>query len=290
MPDITKFNTKDYVAHYTKLDTVVKYILPSNKIKVGNIKNVNDPYENKINWFDINFKDENKYEGINSQAEEHQKLKSILSESIKIFASTDYEEIKNSAGLSGHIYCRPRMWAQYGDDHKGICLIFNKEKLNSCFKNLPNIVKIYSDKVEYLEWLDTINSSSKDVEYEEVEEYINDKNKLFEAISENSFFEFKFFRKHYDWKNENEYRWLIISRERRDLFVNFEDSLEAIVLGCDVCPEYSELFKYKEVPVYYLQFIDEYKANKVIDKKKKTNLIKSLFYRLFIFLYLFFKK
>ena len=108
---IEDFNNENYVAHYTKFDTVVEHILPTNKIKISSIKNMNDPYENKQHWFDGEPTDDSK---IKMQYQQIQTLKTILFDSIKIFSTAGYKENKNSIGLVGHLYCRPRMWAQYG--------------------------------------------------------------------------------------------------------------------------------------------------------------------------------
>lgn len=257
---IQYFNNEQYVAHYTKFETVVEYVIPTNTVKINSIKNMNDPYENKQYWFDS---DSSGYGKEIEQYHHIKYLRSVLFDSIKIFASTYYEEIKNSTGLSGHVYCRPRMWAQYGNNHKGVCLIFNKEKLNSCFEKSSDIFKLYSDKVEYLEWLDIINQDLS-IGFDEARTYIEDKNKFFEALVRNDFIKSKFFKKHYDWRDEHEYRWLVISNKTTDLYINFEDSLEAIVLGCDVKPVYFPIFKEYNVPVFYLDFVyGKYTCNRV---------------------------
>lgn len=263
MSDITKFNTEDYVAHYTRLETVIEYILPSNKIKINSIRNMNDPYENKMHWIDIDgLIDDKKLE---ESFQIKRDLKNILSNSIKIFASTHYEENKDYAGLSSHIYCRPRMRAQYGNNHKGVCLIFNKQKLD-CFKKSSNISKYIRDKVEYLPCLNTENDFDVD-SYIKAKEYIEDKNKLFDDINKNEFIKSRFFKKHDDWKGESEYRWIVLSDDKIDLFIDFEDSLEAIVLGCDVHLQYHAIFKKAKIPVYDLNFRDDkYNANRVTFK------------------------
>lgn len=251
---LESFNNENYVAHYTKLETIVEYILPTNKLKISSIKEMNDPYENRQHWF------ENDGSAYNNEIEQYhqiQKLRNILFDSIKVFASTGYQENKNATGLSGHIYCHPRMWAQYGNNHKGICLIFNKKKLNTCFEKSSDIFKFYNDEVEYLEWIEIINSDFY-VDYESGKKYIKNKNELFEEIIKNDFIKSRFFKKHNDWRDECEYRWLAISKKETDLFVDFGDSLEAIVLGCDVNPRYFSIFKECKIPVYYLKFTSKY--------------------------------
>ena len=245
------FNNSNYVAHYTKLETLDKYILPTNKIKVSNIKNMNDPYENRKDWLDS---DGCAYDKEIEQYHQIKKLRNVLSSSIKILATTGYEDRKDSIGISGNIYCRPRMWAQYGNNHQGACLIFNKEKLDKCFKTSPDIYKYISNKVEYLEWLEIINSDLT-LSYEDTKELINNQERLLNKLFENYFLESRFFKKHFDWKDESEFRWLVLSKEETDLYIDFKDSLEAIILGCDVCHLKFERYKVSKIPVYYLQFM-----------------------------------
>lgn len=49
-------------------------------------------------------------------------------------------------------YYRPRMWAQYAEQHQGVCLVFDKEKLLKCFeKSLSAKGDLYYGEVDYFD-------------------------------------------------------------------------------------------------------------------------------------------
>jgi len=116
-----------------------------------------------------------------------------------------------------------RMWSHYADSHKGVCLIFDEDKLISDIN-----MKIYSSKLmdvhysQSLPFIDIINHDSDQDNYE----YIGISN-------DNSFL----FNKQKSWKYENEVRLVIDSNfetfpDRRMKFS--KDSLVGIILGARI--------------------------------------------------------
>lgn len=147
------------------------------------------------------------------------------------------------------------MWAHYGDNHKGICLIFDKEELSAQFRK-SDFIKIYEDKVDYLSFLPLIGNSillSK-IELEKFESESYNLELLYEFLDDNYLLKFKYFRKHIDWKTENEYRWLVFAKTTRDLNINFGSSLKAIVLGIDTDIKYKVLLEKYNIPIFKLVF------------------------------------
>lgn len=213
--NLKDFNIEKYVAHYTKFDRVIKDILPFNEIRISSVSTVNDPYEKDESWIENDASDSK--EDIIKNYQTLNKLKKDIFNYLKIFCVASYDELsKNCIDLSSDIYAKPRMWAHYGDNHKGICLIFDKEELSAQFRK-SDFIKIYEDKVDYLSFLPLIGNSillSK-IELEKFESESYNLELLYEFLDDNYLLKFKYFRKHIDWKTENEYRWLVFAKNNK---------------------------------------------------------------------------
>ena len=101
----------------------------------------------------------------------------------------DYKDIKG--------YASPMMWGHYARDYqkKGVCLELDSEKIN-----FPTNSKIYKKKVSYTSALTVTHIAGVDAEREDSAQLFVAKNK-----------DCLFFRKHWHWKYENEYR--LVSKE-----------------------------------------------------------------------------
>ena len=221
--DLADLNKDNFVAHYTSLDTAVRYILPAYKIRVSSVGILNDPYENTADWiqseatlgFNFDFQKSVSLSKIKQKAINH----------IKVFSTTAFEEQSDNYDITKHIYCRPRMWAQYGDNHKGVCLIFDKNELEKAF-SLLNPIAIKSNKVDYPPFMESTDCNIDPSKFRSI---LNDPHELYEALNHNYIMEHRFFRKHSDWKNENEYRWLLFMEQMDDVYVYCEKALKVIV-------------------------------------------------------------
>lgn len=253
--DLKELNSDRYVAHYTNFDRVIKNILPSNQIRVSSASKVNDPYERDFTWTDSEAccTDKEAIECCNLLSE----LNPHIYNYIKLFCVASYDKKSNCSDLSCHIYAKPRMWASYGDNCKGLCLVFDKEELSKEF-NKTDSVKVDEGNIEYIDFLSKIENSVTLSIFELRE--IQKKSKvynpelLYKAINKNNLLKSKYFRKHIDWETENEYRWLVFAKETKDLNINFAKSLKAIVFGVDTDVRYRCLFKDYDIPLFKLKF------------------------------------
>ena len=251
---LSKFNSDEYVAHYTSLDTVVKYIIPDKKIRVGSAELLNDPYENIVDWLEIeaNIKEISFNESYQNFLNLN-KIKERIKRSIKIFSTTTFDEnSKNTADISNDIYCRPRMWAQYGDNHEGVCLIFDKKELHTEFKCSRNVELIYG-KVEYESFIPIIHNDIL-IEPSMLKLLSDDPYKLYKKLNDNQQLKSRFFRKHNDWESEHEYRWLVFAEDGSELKISIHNSLKAIVFGSKTNSRYFETLKKENIPLYFLDF------------------------------------
>lgn len=203
---------KKYLYHYTSENVLIEHIAPTMKIRFGKLENTNDPmeyfsYSPEFGTFiDCAFDD-----CINQINQERNKY--------KILALTkDSGFICQDRG-----YSKPRMWSQYGNSHRGVCLILDKVRFEDTLQNTFNNTQIIHDEITYIEKKQkrlsiTIHENLKD----EVKQFVAENTKEL------------FFTKTSDWNNENESRYLVYSEEEY-VYVGLRDCLVGIVFGHD-CP------------------------------------------------------
>lgn len=235
-------DTSRYIYHYTSVETLIKYILPQKKLMFSPLFKSNDPDE--LKWHIC--------ESIDDDGLLSKKLEAAMEDGIIIEKSISENILNNvkticfsqdnsslnysmldsiySEYYAGKGFSKPRMWAQYAQNHTGVCLVFEKEKILARFENEYNNILHFSDNVSYekkiiLTEKDSLfktllsseldNKSIEEVALERVKKY----NKLY------------YFYKHEDWKAENEFRLVIKPDNNKDHYINIDGLLEHIILG-----------------------------------------------------------
>lgn len=150
------------------------------------------------------------------------------------------DQPSGAAGSQGHRgYAHPRMWAQYAENHKGVCIVMSRDILNQAIRTKyrdQNGSWVEDGKVRYV---DTVpeDPATQAVKFDQEEYHI-------ESTVRNHFTKFRdsmFFVKHVDWRDENEYRWVYYdadesgtgSNGNKSPFVDIKHSVAALVLGQD---------------------------------------------------------
>ncbi|TAL67792.1 MAG: DUF2971 domain-containing protein [Bacteroidetes bacterium] len=228
--------------HYTKLRTGIENILKDRKLKFGDISKFSDLREkifiqpmfvptpngfttdiNKIN--DIDKQVTNQIENYkclcfctNKQIVEGVDVNSYVYLLNRVLPQ-EMEIIKILKG-----YQKDRMWDQYSDGFEGFCFVFDK----SIF--IDDIEKNLSYKI--------INQGN--VNYSEDPRHqlsLLNLNEVSEKEADDNLKQ-KFFVKHYDYKEENEYRILIKSQKGNDDFIDVSKSMKAVIVG----PSFPEIY------------------------------------------------
>jgi hypothetical protein len=173
-------------------------------------------------------------------------------------------------------YFYPRMWAQYGNKSRGICLVFYKDKLiKEINKQLSSDFHIFANPINYIDILN-------EAHVKEMSELIKKRNRIFghpnqdkrRMLVNNMIKNINkyFFTKDNDWKGEQEFRILIINKqfnndiEPKIIKLNMSRLLHCVVLG--------ENFFYRN------------ENEEQIDNKKELNLIKNICKKMNISLYI----
>ncbi len=224
-----EFDRQKYLYHYTSMDTAINYILYNRTLRFNPLANVNDPMESDPNrWVFRNWEKGNTSETIRDQLSDHFKNRTKV-----VCFSRDIQG-DWGPGCCPIDFCarghsKPRMWATYGDDHKGVCLIFDRELLERAFKNglngrgqlLPGGAVRYGDKLPADEdGAAVIDSKTFGKNFEKaLHQKIEDHHGTY------------FFYKHVDWSTEDEYRFIITGGEPGPIELTFDDALVGVVVG-----------------------------------------------------------
>jgi hypothetical protein len=194
--------------------------------------NVNDPRESKAWLFTLSCP------SISPSHEDFFRLQEDASQLIKdtckvLCLSRDDPDVVLDTPFS--IFDRglahPRMWAQYAENHKGVCLIFEKEKLANRIKmELGQKGTIYTGPIVYSNLMWPEDNEAFEFDYDEIgkaglAKYVD--------LHVEKYHNNLFFHKARDWSHEWEYRFILRGSSASYEYVSIEDSLVAICIGAD---------------------------------------------------------
>ena len=115
------------LAHYTTAETAFEYVLPDHQLRLSPYRLMRDPAENK----DI-------VPGTGTTARRRRTSTSryrAMLDGIKACATTAASSASPATSRRrrtfGCCWARPRMWEQYADRHRGVCLLFDGERLRN---------------------------------------------------------------------------------------------------------------------------------------------------------------
>lgn len=232
MPEYAYGSPGQLLFHYTTAATAFEKILPDKKIRLSPYKRMRDPLEAQ-HWpepsaYFVNpdNPDQEQLElarlGVVVQAKAAARLVSL---------TADADDYGDEIEPFGRGYARASMWQLYGDEHRGVCLAFDREQLLSeLTKTLADSSQIIAKRVQYVKALspDSLPSEpprdlSVDAFNAAVDDYLeNNADRLL-------------FTKLLDWSGENEFRFVAIHHDDEDgdgpLDVSFGDSLRAVISG-----------------------------------------------------------
>ena len=131
------------VCHYTKMQTALEKILSTRKIRLGEITSTNDPLETGKRRVDVFWGPPMSNKMFRSHEEEEwtkvRREWRVLCTSCHHDPSSHFMgkmENKSSDGINssddhGYGVSYSRMWAQYAENHSGICFLFDGKKLDN---------------------------------------------------------------------------------------------------------------------------------------------------------------
>lgn len=215
------------LSHYTTLSICLENILPTNKVRLSSLKQLNDLKESKERRA-ITYKGlDRECKGSQLSDEYHKQMNSYVKVLCLSCNSTQPE-----IGLDGKSYALPNMWAHYADKHRGVALLFDLEKLKPQINLTPLTLK-EAKPIIY----DRFNVYSHDISRFGV---IDNKNPI-ELVNEktNSMLIPSLYIKDSEWSTEQEFRLTVYDTSGDEYaFINYGDSLSGIVIGSNFPYEY----------------------------------------------------
>lgn len=228
-------DNSQYLYHYTKAETAINFILKDKTLKFSNFNATNDPKESK-SWLFSPGTNENR--DLSKYSPEY--LSQIMNPQIKaathlLCFSMDKKLTGNHLNdMANRGFCKPRMWAQYGENHTGVCLIFDMKILTESMKSNLSDKHWDSNPVVYRDRLlaEMQSEPAFIVNIDKLEEWGEEEY----AFSHSQYFKNRlFFEKASDWENENEFRWVLFD-SKDDIYLKYQNALKGIVFG-EYCSE-----------------------------------------------------
>jgi hypothetical protein len=208
----------DLLYHFTSSHSLLDFILKDETLKFNSLKNTNDPLEYK-KILPVMIGDEDPFENYHNYNSEINSFKEKLK--VACFTIDDFDRLNTPKAIYGKGFSKSRLWAQYADQHRGVCIVFNKNELLEKLKIMnvkPSANKIeYSDENTYLKEISIILSQTKKY----------DKEKLIKSL----------YVKNLDFQDENEYRILIESHNKEPYYLGIKNCIKAIIIGDNCTPE-----------------------------------------------------
>lgn len=231
--------------HYTKKDTALEKILFERKIRLGQLRFTNDPKESKKLSIQLIYVDDAKKsppEWVHKSLDE---VERVYKEEWNVLCMTKnlpkrkYKDFSKNFiwEHSRYGYTHPKMWAHYGENHTGVCLIFDGIKLHTnILSTLKHRCKIFSGSVNY---------KSFEARYTDFEKSYVDNNEIANGVREYFFANYKefFLTKHPDWESEAEFRWLVHNPVNSPEYVGIEGAIKAVLVGSEFPQAYETVVK-----------------------------------------------
>jgi hypothetical protein len=217
-----------FIYHYTDRDAGFAHIVPTRTLRFSRLSAMRDPVENKdwiqgllapITWPDADV--QKVVDLVHSTLESTHILSLTLDSPLQPGASAQH----------ARGYARPRMWEQYAENHKGICLVFDRARFHEALMHsLPAHPDTFAGEVAYadLPLQDHAKARALDVTSLAVEGDGDIEAGLRAHIGRH--YPELLFRKLEDWRSEREYRYVLVDETVRDVTVEYR-GLRAVIVG-----------------------------------------------------------
>ncbi|HRH10398.1 MAG TPA: DUF2971 domain-containing protein [Bacteroidia bacterium] len=217
--------TENKIYHYCKLQTAIELILPPRQLLLSPLTKTNDPRENKSFVFAAAFGPGTDFKDLN---ENNAEISDLLRKDCKVICFC-----QGHRHYFGYEYSK--LWAHYGDNHKGICLLLDKEQLIN--QNTKTASPEYLKKINYTEF-----DPTKPYEGHKMVDYVSmkvvGKEKYLKEHFRKLHLDYLYFTKDKEWESERESRLMYFSEKIENEYCSIKDSLKHIYLGVDFNTHY----------------------------------------------------
>lgn len=243
--------------HFTRLDTFLNYILPSETLMSNSLAQMNDPREyHPWGFGSVNLPYEKLFPGYYS---DQTHIDCIL----KFGQMTkDRFQVICFSGAKHNGWDNEMMWAHYADRQKGICLEFDEAALKNSINNHFPGTRFEFQDVDYEQKITRrgpwVNWNGRLFHEENVRNFL-------EALSRQVTF-----NKSHFWEKEDEKRLLFLNHSER-LFIPIRGALKAVHIGLGIPkPAHDEIFNAiwgKDIKLYVMIYQHNRYERWVLTKK-----------------------
>ena len=230
--DSEYFESNDLLYHFSSRVKAFEGIFVDQegmKLKFGTFTKTNDPFEFESKWPIAQLQNYMHSHQGKSSLRAHKnttKLDQLFNELVS-FISFSMNDYRPDGYLKDFGFNKPRMWAQYGDNHYGMCFVFSKREIDNYFQGAILEEKVMSSSVSYKiyrkEFSNVFDELGKISNQHELESKFKN---LIDVYSKHFFFQ-----KHKDYEHESEYRYVKIGKNSIVEGIPLLPSLKAIILG-----------------------------------------------------------
>lgn len=216
-----------WVGHYTSADTAFEHIIPAKQLRMSPYSLMRDPAENKDLLPGTAFYPK---EGVDYERGWLEALALIKQERdhMRLLSTThDVTHYDAARKMFGCCWARPRVWEQYAEAHKGVCLVFSREALEAA------LTEDFGDKIHFGEVQYTPVGVADSAANNLIDERLSNAATRQQAVTDYLVNERQdlFLLKSDDWTTEYEFRALLTSTDDEYAFADYGQSLQAVVLG-----------------------------------------------------------
>lgn len=228
-PDFSYGTPGELLFHYTTAAIAFENILPDGKLRLSPYSSMRDPLEAQhwpepvTYWVDDSNPDQEALElGRMSVVVAAKSTAKLLS----LTVDADYGEDTDPFGRG---YARASLWQMYADDHRGVCLAFDREALlDALSAGLASTARLMAEPVRYVQSLapDALPSEPlRDTSQEAFDLAVDD------YLDKNA--DRLLFSKLLDWSGEHEFRFVALRHENETepIDVPYGGSLRAVICG-----------------------------------------------------------
>ena len=232
--DVPSFQRPEgLLAHYTRAEVAFEHVLPTGKLQLSRYGDMRDPTENKDLFPAMTWRGEHSQEhALEVYAAVFDTIKTIR-DSMRVLSLT-LDEVGERWDTFACCWARPRMWEQYGDVHRGVCLVFNADRLRMAFdaQKPPQTGRheptIFMGSVTYTH-CGIAESAFRTI----ADPDVFDSGRRREAVARliDAHYDDVYLLKTDDWAAEHEYRIVLRSESPAYAYVEYRNALQAVIVG-----------------------------------------------------------
>lgn len=230
-----------FVYHYTGAEIARDYILKSWTLRLNTLAATNDPRESK-SW-DFSFWSSGKHDVGSIDTQQVSEWFSTVLKSRARIACFVRDQTPLTGDHSKDILlrglARARMWAQYADRHRGVCLVFDRARLIEAVAEHLAPRLCYVGNVSYKD-RSAVPSLTPNEFMINVDQLIALGPERYALAHIMQYHDQLYFEKLSDWRDEVEWRILALGQDEGPLLLPIERVLVGVIHGASIDPYISD--------------------------------------------------